>query len=280
MSRLTIESLHIYPVKSLAGISVRQARLTPEGLEHDRRLMLVTENNRFVTQRQVPTLALIGTALEDGHVVLSRAGYGEIAVALQDESGSAVETRVWNDECEALDCGDEVARWLTEASGATKNLRLVRMKPGFSRPQNRPERFGAGHTTVFADAAPLLVANTASLEALNGELLARDLDAVPMNRFRPNLVIRGLPAFAEHATATLQGEGCSIRLCDPCERCVVTTIDQATALRDPGRQPFATLVDINPMPDNPRAPSFGQNAVLQHGDGRWLRVGGTLTLQR
>jgi uncharacterized protein YcbX len=267
-------------VKSLAGIPLQRAMLSFEGFGNDRRFMLVTETGQFVTQERVPDLALIRTALVDDRVVLSRDGHGEIAVQLQDEAGRPVRTRVWRDECQALDCGDTVAEWLTDAAGGTRPLRLVRMKPGFSRQQSDIERFGAGHSTAFTDAAPLLVANAGSLDALNHELLARGQSAVPMDRFRPNVVLRGIPAFSEHANATLVADGITIRLCTPCERCVVTTIDQATAVRDPARQPFVTLRDINPMPGKPRAPAFGQYAVLEHGNGQWLARGDNLTFKK
>jgi uncharacterized protein YcbX len=151
------------------------------------------------------------------------------------------------------------------------------MKPGFQRPQNRPELLGENTTTFFADAAPYLVANEASLDALNQSLVAGGHQAVPMNRFRPNIIIRGLEAFAEHRLSRLDGEGFRLGFCHPCERCVVTTIDQETAEKHPGRQPFKTLRDINPMPAKKPAPAFGHNAILSQGEQTTLNTGSTLT---
>jgi hypothetical protein len=135
---------------------------------------------------------------------------------------------------------------------------------------------GSETRIVFADAAPYLVASEASLEALNRELVARALRQVPMNRFRPNVVVRGLAAFQEHGVAMLSGSDYALRFRAPCERCVVTTINQDTAERDPQRQPFRTLVDINPMPGNPRGPAFAENATLETGNGAMIAVGDRL----
>ena len=99
---------------------------------------------------------------------------------------------------------------------------------------------------------------------------------MPMDRFRPNVVIRGLPAFAEHARLTLRGAAWALELCDPCERCVMTTIDQASAERHPTMQPYRTLVSLNPMPDAVGKPAFGQNALVSAGVGTTIRVGDRL----
>jgi uncharacterized protein len=99
-----------------------------------------------------------------------------------------------------------------------------------------------------------------------------------MNRFRPNIVLEGPTAFAEHAAGTVAGPGYALRLAHPCQRCVVTTIDQATARRDPEREPYRTLVRLNPMPGRPDAPAFGQNAALASGPDATIRVGDRVTL--
>ena len=145
---------------------------------------------------------------------------------------------VWADECETVDQGEAISDWLTQALQSSSKLRLVRMAPGFVRPQSKPEYLGAQTSTHFADAAPFLVVNEASLESLNRELEARGHSSVPMDRFRPNIVVRGLAPFAEHSVKELESQNYSLKLCHPCERCVVTTINQATAEKDPGWQPL------------------------------------------
>lgn len=268
-----VSSLYVYPVKGMRGIPLDSAELRPEGLRHDRHWMVVRADGRFVTQRDEPRLALFVTRLDESGLRLSLNGHGTIRLPFTAPAEATVTVRVWRDDCEACDEGPEVSRWLTAALGSPEPLRIVRMAGGFRRPQSQPERFGAGTTTHFADSAPLLVVNEASLEALNRDLQSRALSPVPMDRFRPNLVLRGLPAFAEHGFGQIEGPDWSLSLIDPCQRCLVTTIDQRTGRPDPGREPFLTLQRLNPAPGARRSPAFGQNAVLREGAGRTLGVG-------
>jgi uncharacterized protein YcbX len=132
---------------------------------------------------------------------------------------------------------------------------------------------GERTSTEFADATPFLVANEASLEALNTVLESNSLESVPMDRFRPNIVVRGLAPFAEHQLADLSSKSYQLRLCYPCQRCIITTINQDTAEKDPHNQPFRTLQTINPMPGGKKAPAFAENAVLTRGDRQMISVG-------
>ena len=273
MSSMQITGLYIYPVKSMRGISMSSASLTPKGLDHDRRWMVIRENGRFVTQRDLPQLALIETGLTEDGIMLTREGHGSIPVPTRPIAGKRMSTKVWGDPCEVIDLGEDISGWLTSALNSKERLRLVRMAPEFIRPQSQPELLGENTTTAFADAAPFLVANEASLEALNGELESRGHDTVPMNRFRPNIVVRGLEAFAEHRISELCSDNYRLKFRHPCQRCVVTTIDQQTAVKSPDWQPYKTLRDLNPMPGNERAPAFAQNATLAHGDGQTISVG-------
>ena len=128
-------------------------------------------------------------------------------------------------------------------------------------------------TTDFADGAPMLLANEASLDRLNSVLESNSEQSVPMNRFRPNIVVKGLEPFAEHRLGTLSAPDYQLKLCFPCQRCIVTTINQDTAEKDPGGQPFKTLQKINPMPDGNKAPAFGENVILTHGHNESIAVG-------
>lgn len=278
MEQARVSGLYVYPVKSMRGIALDEATLTPKGLEHDRRWMVVRPDGRFVTQRDEPRLALIHTRLDAQGVTLSREGHGSIFIPFEFVGGEPLQTRVWQDDCAAADEGDQVSGWLSAAIGCQDPLRLVRMAAGFERPQTQPQRFGADTTTVFADAAPFLVASESSLESLNRELDAQGQAPVPMNRFRPNIVVHGLPPFAEHRAAALGGQGWSLTLVDHCVRCLVTTVDQATAQRDPAREPYQTLRRLNPAPGEKSPPAFAQNAVLGGGAGARIAVGAALTL--
>lgn len=274
---IEVTGLAVYPVKSMKGIALDKAVLTLQGLEHDRRFMVVRSDGSFVTQRDTPLMALVHTALEPGGVVLSRDGYGQLFVPFDAEGGRAIQTKVWKDECETRDCGETVSRWLTEALESEETLHLVAMAPGFERPQGKPHKLGEDTRTLFADAAPFLVAGEESLAQLNRELLAQGHETVPMNRFRPNIVIRGMEAFTEHSESTLACDAYALQLRYPCERCVVTTIDQDTANRHPGWEPYKTLRNINPVPGiEKRAPAFGQNATLAAGSCATIRVGDRL----
>jgi uncharacterized protein YcbX len=278
MENIHVTALYVYPVKSMKGISMASATLTSRGLLHDRTWMVVGPDGRFVTQRQRPRLALVHTQLDDLGVVLSMEGHGSISIPFEAGEGAAVATHVWGDACETIDQGRQVSEWLTGAVGSDEPLRIVRMAPDFRRPQNRPERFGADTTTHFADSAPFLVANEDSLGELNRNLQAQGHAPVPMNRFRPNIVVRGLEPFAEHQVPALAGNGWRLTMADHCVRCAVTTIDQQTAVRDPAREPYLTLRRINPAPGDKPAPAFGQNAVLDRGAGVETAVGSEVTV--
>lgn len=276
-TELRIRQLFVYPVKSLRGIAVQQWQATPRGLEHDRQWMLVMPNGRFVSQRQLPRMALIDTALDSDDLTLSAAGHGSIRLPLANpDAGVSFVASVWRDTCEVQEASQEASSWLNRVLQPARPLRLVTMVADYQRRHINPRRFDSD--TLFADAAPYLIANHNSLQRLNDELCQRGLKPVDMRRFRPNLVIEGLPAFAEHHREQLRhvASGFSFRLCDPCERCVITTIDPDSGVVAANREPFNTLRDLNPMPDNPAAPAFAVNACLQANAGMTLRVGDTL----
>jgi uncharacterized protein YcbX len=278
MVRAFVAEINIYPVKSMKGISRTHAELTATGLRHDRQWMVVRQDGRFATQRDQPALACIETALDERGVHLARQGFGSVFVPFETATGEEIVTRVWKDECRTLDQGPRISNWLTAALQSEEPLRLVRMAPGFRRSLEAAERFGGKTTTVFADSAPFLVASEASLEHVNRDLQSLGLPPVPMNRFRPNIVLRGVDAFAERHAEALRGQGWRISLVDPCERCLVTTVDQATGQRDPARQPYLAMRKISPAAGPGSSPVFGQNAVLAGGEGQTIRVGEALEL--
>ncbi len=271
-------ALNTYPVKSLAGIAVNGIKLAQTGLENDRYWMVIMPNGRFVTQRQIPAMARINTRLDNHQLILHAQGHPPAAVTAGDGSGLRRQVTVCGDQCIAVDEGDRISRWLTEVLHSRHPLRLVRIDREYPRPQSKPELLGAHTSTCFADAAPYLIASTASLDALNKILLSKQLHPVDMRRFRPNIVVRGLPAFAEHDIAFYhQVDGrYSFKNCYPCERCIVTTIDQDSGEKDPAKQPFETLKELNPMPQRPQAPAFADNATLEAGCGQTIRVGDQL----
>ena len=274
MPRITLDSLHIYPVKSLKGLNVPQTRATTDGLLHDREWMVVNENGRFVTQRQLPELGQISARLTQGVLALSHPTKGKIEIPANN-AGQIAPVSVWKDECEGVLTNACVGQWLTKTCGSASPLQLVQFAPQFKRPPQQ-QRFGK-HSALFADAAPYLLASTASLKALNERLKTYGEPTVEMIRFRPNLVFSGLPAFAEHTITTLQHEpsGAWFELVDHCQRCSIITIDPATAIPHRAQSPFKTLASLNPMPNNAKAPAFGVNSVLKEAspEGVVIKVG-------
>lgn len=269
---LRLEALYVYPVKALRGIALPQARVTPRGLAGDREWMIVRPDGRFVSQRELPALATIAARFGDGQLVLQAEGHAPLHVAGDGET-PALGATVWADACEVLDAGADAGRWLDAVLAPPWPLRLVRMRPGFTRRLAKEDRMLPGTTTHFADAAPVLVVNLASLRALNAALADADRDAVGIERFRPNVVIDGLAPFAEQGIARIAAAGGAFRLCYPCERCVVITIDQRSGVRDRMHyEPFRTLAKLNTMPGRPGSPAFGMNAVWE-GEGAHVRVG-------
>lgn len=282
MTRLRIEQLTIYPVKSLRGIQVDSWPITAEGLLYDRHWMLVMPNGRFVTQRQLPRMALINTRIDGDDLILSAENKGEVRLPLQTAVKSQQDTftaNIWRDECEVVEAAEEASAWLNQALRPPQPLRLVAMVSQHQRVQSQPERFGKETHTRFADAAPFLIANTASLDALNRALKDKTMSAVDMRRFRPNIVVSGVESFAEHDLSKLQRQdGLTLQMRDHCERCIMTTIDPDTGEKSVDMEPYHTLAELNPMPGNSKAAAFAVNATLasQGSNNPMLQVGDTL----
>jgi uncharacterized protein len=245
-----VSALTVYPVKSGAGMSVESWPLGGDGLDHDRSYMVVDEAGRFVTQREEPRLALIEPLLGPPLTVRTPLG---AAVA---KTGHRCTVEVWEYTGPALDCGDEVAALLSEFLG--RPVRLVTVTPGHDRPTE------LGDAQVgFSDGFPLLITTLGSLDELNARLPV----ALPMQRFRPNIVIDGCEAFAEDTWSRIRVGNVDIDVVKPCLRCAITRVDQQTGVRGDG-EPLRTLGAFRKMKGGV---AFGQNAI-HRGPGT-LRVG-------
>ena len=262
---MRLSGLFLYPVKSLAGISVLSAELDALGLVGDRRFLVVDGAGRFLTQRTLPRMALVATALDATHLTLSTSASASIRVARASDPAAPLRpVSVWKSEnLLAEDCGDDAATFLSDFL-ATR-CRLVRLGAAFHRPILKPTA-RPGDVVSFADAYPLLVIGEASLADLNDRLVARDSAALPMNRFRPNLVIAGAPAFAEDTWPHLRIGAVTFRAGGPCARCILTTTDQATGERD-GPEPLRTLATYRRDPADPTDVNFGQNLIHESKSG-------------
>ncbi|MFG6136553.1 MOSC domain-containing protein [Halomonas sp. B23F22_10] len=276
---MRITQLNIYPVKSLRGIALDEATLTERGLAFDRHWMVVDARGRFVTQRECPAMAKVTVRLEPSRLVLEHPEAAPLAVPLARHGLERLEVSLWKDSGEALDEGAEAAEWLTAALGDARQgdrdggLRLVRFPEERRREVEADYLRGESAHTAFADGYPLLVAHRASLERLNERLAEKGLDAVPMSRFRPNVVVEGEGPFAEVDWDELAlGSGIRLGLRKPCKRCKIITQDQCTGEAPEPKEPLKTLVEMDTQPGWKGA-YFGQNAVPLDGIGRTLRVG-------
>ena len=277
---MRIRQLHIYPVKSLGGIALNEARLTTEGLAWDRRWMVVDDVGRFVTQRQRPRMAQVRAHLEENTLVLTHPATKPLRVSLVGEGQARLSAYVWQDRCDALDEGSEARSWLSSVLGDLRGsgLRLVRFD-AHQRRRVEPDFLSAGEQahTGFADGYPFLVTTGASLSALNLALEARGGEALPMNRFRPNIVIEGTQPFAEDGWREIGGDDWRLGLRKPCQRCGITSVDQQSGeIRHPG-EPLKTLMALKPRLSWKGA-FFGQNAILLSGEGKTIAVGDPLSV--
>lgn len=270
---ISITQIHTYPVKGLRGINAQSARVLARGFELDREWMIVDEDNRFVTQRDISALATIETELTRTHLILKHPEESTLQIMLEHIDAVPQTVTVWKDSCQAVDQGSDASVWLTRVLKGHGQLRLMRFAPDAVRAVEQKYLDGIDAEVGFADGYPYLVTNEASLEKLNTELD----EVVPMNRFRPNIVLRGLPPYDEHKITqlTVRGKDVTMLLPKPCQRCKVTTINQRTGEVAASREPLRTLIRTNSLPGFVGG-YFGQNGVAISGLGTELVVGDTV----
>lgn len=264
MHPITVSRLFVYPVKSARGIALEEARLTDRGFEHDRRFLITDRRGAFLTQRELPALALLGVAVAGDALCLSAPGMPPITAPLRPRSGAPRQVRIWGATCDALALGDELAGWLGAYLGVA--CELVYMPESSIRPVS-PTYAHAGERVGFADAYPFLLTTEESVAELAGRLA----EPAPMNRFRPNIVVRGAAPYAEDGWRAMTIGGVPFHVAKPSERCIVLTVDQVTGRK--GKEPLATLAGYRKKGGKVL---FGQY-LLHRGDGV-VRVGDALTL--
>lgn len=271
-----LTELHLYPIKSCAGISLREATLTPAGLmsEHiyDREWMLVDANGLALTQREYPNMALITPRIKADTLELRAPGMLRLEVPLglpDPEDEKIIRVQVWDDQLDAYDCDDTTALWFSNALGVT--CRLVRFHPDAKRLASMTWTAGVEVPTLFSDGFPMLVIGAGSLADLNEKLIAQGRAALPMNRFRPNLVFGDLAAYEEDFAESYKLGDATLKPVKPCPRCPIPSIDQATGEIGPDPLDILRTYRVNPKVDD--GITFGMNAILLSGAGQLVRVG-------
>jgi len=267
-----LSGITLYPIKSCAGIALREAVLTDCGLmsEHvyDREWMVVDADGRFLTQRDYPRMALIVPTIKATTLEVRAPGMLRLEIELglpHPQRSPMQEVQLWDEQVRAYDCDDVTAAWFSNAIGAP--CRLVRFHPDVVRTTGTTWTGGIAAPTLFSDGYPLLVASVASLDDVNEKLRAAGRAPLPMNRFRPNLVLDGIGAFEEDYADALQFGGTTLKPVKPCPRCPIPSVDQETGV--PGPDPLDVMRGYRAKPELDGAICFGMNAiVIQGGDER------------
>ncbi len=230
---IQLSNLTYYPIKACRGFDVAESQVERMGLANDRRMMVVTPAGEFLTQREYPRLALVTPAVKNGMVTLSAPNFDSLQFGIQS-TGTPTSVNIWKSkDVSAIDQGDESAQWLSDWLGVS--VRLAHVADGFKRKLNPAYAINADDHTGFADGYPILIISEESLLDLNSRLDS----AVPMNRFRPNIVVKGSDPFAEETWKRIRIGGVEMALVKPCARCMVTTIDKDTLAKS--KEPLKTL---------------------------------------
>lgn len=265
---LSVSHLYVYPVKSLGGILLDRVQLSDRGLEHDRRWVLIDDNNRFISQREVARMALLHPVICGSRLIVFEKGDSADVLGLDliPANGDLIKVVLFKDESEGVVAEEAVNNWFSKKLDL--NCRLVYM-PDTVRRMVDPVYARDSEITAFSDGFPLLMIGQASLNDLNNRLD----QWLPMNRFRPNIVFTGGAAFEEDTMKEVMINDISFSAVKPCARCVVTTIDQETGLK--GKEPLRTLNKYRQLNNKLY---FGQN-ILYKGAGM-LRIGDELKVMQ
>lgn len=272
----TVTELNLYPIKSCGGIALQEATMTSAGLmsEHiyDREWMVVDSRGKFLTQREYPKMATIKPHINADTLELRAPGMLRLQIPLDlpdPDKTQILNVQVWDDNLKAYDCDEMTAAWFSNALGVP--CRLVRFHAEEKRIANPKWTNGIEATTLFSDGYPMLVISEASLADLNEKLTVRGREALPMNRFRPNIVIGGTGAFDEDYAESITIGDAILKPVKPCPRCPIPSVDQSTGQIGPDPLDILQSYRANPKVDG--AIAFGMNAILLAGEGQTVRVG-------
>ena len=275
-----VSAIAVYPVKSLQGITLSEAELTTRGIRFDRQWMITGQNGRFLSQREYPQMAGIRVVLGEDTLELQKSGLSPLKIPLERTFGKTEEVIIWKDTCRAYDEGEEASEWLSKALEVNSGkLTLCRFAEDYPR-QVDPDYMGDDYAeTFFSDGFPFLITTESSLDYLNKELMNNGAEPVPMSRFRANIVLSGTGPFAENRITEIRSSDgkFGFRLRKPCKRCSVTTVDQQSGTIGNVKEPLRTLSKID-QPEGLNGAYFGQNATLELGANKKIRVGDVVVL--
>lgn len=291
----TITVLTLYPVKSCAGIALSEAEVTEMGLKSggigDREWMIVDHQGQFLTQREFPIMATIRPSLTEHHLVLNAPTMSALTLPIKRPLATTYrpamrQVQVWDDTVMAEDCGETANTWCSQLLGIS--CHLVRFHPDMQRRRESQWLPGGVLTTLFSDGFPMLLVSQASLDDLNEKLTRHGNQAVPMNRFRPNIVIDGVAAFEEEYAASFTRASTQIgtssgqpeiilKPVKPCPRCPIPAVNQVTG--EVEANPVDMLLTYHTHALLDHAPTFGMNTIVAQGQNHLIRVGDILTVQ-
>ena len=276
---IQVTDIYIYPVKSLKGISLKEAETGLRGFKYDREWMITDSDYEFLTQREIEAMATISVSIDKDFLLLRSPKGSELKINLNAEREESVQVTVWDDICDAYDEGEDASYWLTDELGywKGKTLRLVRFCSDRKRPVPEEYLQGRKAESSFSDQFPYLITSWDSLKKLNEGLIENGKEEVTMARFRPNIVVNDIASIENQTSLDLISHDGSYEfgLRKPCKRCKITTINQDSGEIIDFKEPLSTLTSLNFSSENYGA-FFGQNAILLSEKECVIRVGDLL----
>jgi uncharacterized protein YcbX len=233
---LKLSKINIYPIKSVTGFSLKESIVEPQGLADDRLYMLVDNNGLFITQRKYHQLALVNSEIINNKLIINAPNCKALEISLDDFSPEITTVTVWKDSCEVFIANNKVNQWFTQYLNFS--VRLVKYNKVMPR-KSDPDYSQENDIVSFADGFPLLLTSSESLKDLNSRLET----AVTMNHFRANLVIDGFSEFEEDHWKKIKIGTINFDVVKPCSRCILTTINPATGVKNTEREPLKTLTE-------------------------------------
>ncbi len=250
---MKVSGLSIYPLKSITGIELAESAVTKKGLEFDRHWALVDDSGKVVTARDFPKLLHLSPKIAVSTIEILQNGIKVLNIPFEIDSLGSQKIQIFSSSADGLIHSNEINSWFSNYLGISVRLLVVDK----NKTRAIQEKHGglAGDVVGFADQNPILLISEASL----GELNSRLKTPVTMTHFRPNIIVSGCAPYAEDKWKTIKFEGCEFEIVQPCQRCVFTTIDPKTAVKDPNSEPLKTLATYRKVPAGGIA--FGVHAI-------------------